>query len=101
MAPDGQFICVSTDTVQGRSIAQILGLVWGIGITDRRSDDIDQQLKAADAARHDAYSNLVERARAVGANAVVAVSFNNMMEADGSSIPRREYTIYGTAVILE
>lgn len=103
MAYSEDVICVTTDGVPGRKVAQVLGLVWGIGITNRHGNP-ERQFEAADAARHEAYSNMIERARSMGANGVVAVDTDSFVAARGDrggGPVDREYTIYGTAVVLE
>ena len=94
-----QIICVTTDTVPGRSVRQVLGLVWGIGITNEHGRP-SRQFEAADSAHRDAYNNLVERAQSMGANAVTGVGMDSFVARDDNHVDR-EYTIYGTAVVLE
>ena len=85
MAPEKDFICVTTDTVPGRNIRQVLGLVW--------SSDSDIS---------DAYAQLESDAKAYGANAVVGTRINSVAVGDNYwSTVSRDYTFYGTAVILE
>ena len=98
-----EIICVTTDTVPGRSIGQAIGLVWGIGVTDLHGDP-SAQSEAADDARHKAYANFVERAHFMGANAVVGARFDSFVAARGNrgnGSVDREYTVYGTAVVLD
>ena len=102
MAADSQIICVTTDGVEGRNIRQTLGLVWGISVIKGR-DDLSRQLESADAARQAAYDSMLQRARSMGANAVLGVAMDSFVAANGDSYGDpvdREYTIYGTAVIL-
>ncbi len=85
MAQEKDFICVTTDTVPGRNIRQVLGLVW--------SSDSDIS---------DAYAQLESAAKEYGANAVVGTKIDTVAVAQdyGATVGRR-YTFYGTAVILE
>jgi uncharacterized protein YbjQ (UPF0145 family) len=99
MADNQQIICVTTDEVPGRNVAQVLGLVWGIGITNDHGNP-RHQFEAADAARHEAYNNLMERALSMGANAIIGVAADSFVARDENAVDR-EYTIYGTAVVLE
>ena len=82
MAQERDFICVTTDTVPGRSIRQVLGLVWG-SATDNFA----------------AYDEMESSALAKGANAVVGVRRDTI--ASSYSGNPHEYFFYGTAVILE
>lgn len=100
MTDNQQIICVTTDSVPGRSIKRVLGLVWSIGVTDGYIADPELRIKRADAARHKAYENMVERAVSMGANAVIGISWDSFVTATDYG-EDREYTIYGTAVVLE
>ena len=85
MAQEKGFICVTTDTVPGRSIRQVLCLVWG------NAPDIS-----------DAYAQLESAAKSYGANAVVGTKIDTVSVAqDYGATVGRQYTFYGTAVILE
>lgn len=83
MAQERDFICVTTDTVSGRSIRQVLGLVWGIGANS-----------------FDAYDDMESSAKAKGANAVVGVRRDTFYRRHPTGA-NNEYFFYGTAVILE
>ena len=100
MAASEQIIVVTTDRVPGRSVRETLGMVWGIGITNRHSDKRSRIEDAADDARHRAYNNLVKQARAMDADAVVGVGSDSFVMLDGDEV-YREYTFYGTAVRLD
>lgn len=102
MATDSPIICVTTDRVEGRSIKQTLGLVWGISVVKLHGNPTEQCI-AADSARQIAYETLVERAQSMDANAVLGIGMDSFVAARGDSPDDpvdREYTIYGTAVIL-
>lgn len=83
MVQEKDFICVTTDTVPGRSVRQVLGLVWGIG-TDNFA----------------AYDEMESTAQAKGANAVVGVRKDTFYRQHPTG-PNNEHFFYGTAVILE
>ena len=103
MQVDHRIIRETIDSVPGRTIAQVLGLVRGIEVTNRRGNP-ERRLEAADTGPHEAYDNLIERAISMGANAVVAVDTAGFVAARGDrggSPVDREYAIYGTAVVLE
>lgn len=102
MAADSQIICVTTDRVEGLNINQTLGLVWGISVINGRGDS-PYQHESADAARQAAYDHLRQQAQSMGANAVLGIAMDSFVAANGDSWADpvdREYTIYGTAVIL-
>lgn len=85
MVQEKDFICVTTGTVPGRNVRQVLGLVWG------NAPDIS-----------DAYAKLESAAKAYGANAVVGTKIDTVSVAqDYGATVGRQYTFYGTAVILE
>lgn len=82
MANQQDFLCVTLDTVPGRNVQQVLGMVWGIGEnTFAASDDMESTAKAK------------------GANAVVGVRRDTI--ASRHTGAPHEYFFYGTAVILE
>ena len=99
MAASDQIIIVTTDTVPGRSVREVLGLAWGICVTNRHGNP-GRQFEAADNARHEAYNSLVERAQSMGADAVVGTRGDSFVARDDNAVDR-EYTFYGTAVQLD
>ena len=108
MTENEQVICVTTDEVPGRRIVQTLGLVWGFasgarrGVNPARAGAAEQP---PDDIRITAYECLVERARSIGANAVVAVRIDSNALAPPGVHSNRPvdlgYLLYGTAVVLE
>ncbi len=102
MSSATELMCVTTDSVPGRPTREVIGLVWGIGVTNRQGDPTVQSV-VADNGRHQAYNSLVARAVSVGADAVVGIGFDSFVAARGSVTGPvdREYTVYGTAVKLD
>ena len=103
-------IVVTTDEISGRRIDRVLGLVRGNTIRARHvgadiiahlrnaaGGEIHEYTKMLAEAREQAIDRMVEEARALGADAVVAVRFQTteMMRAAA------ELLVYGTAVQLE
>ena len=99
MAASDQIIIVTTDTVPGRSVREVLRVAWGICVTNRHGNP-GRQFEAADNARHEAYNSLVERAQSMGADAVVGTRGDSFVARDDNAVDR-EYTFYGTAVRLD
>ncbi len=97
MTGENEVICVTTDTVPGRSIRQVLGLIWGIGVTEELVTS--RNLEPAEKARLEAYDDLLNRARSMNTDTVVGIASDSFVH--GRYDPVREYTIYGTAVTLD
>ena len=102
-------IVVTTDGVSGRRIDRVLGLVRGNTIRARHfGEDIMAHLRNAAGgeiieytkmlaeAREQAIDRMLEEARALGADAVVAVRFQSSEVMKGAA----ELMCYGTAVTL-
>ena len=100
----------TTETVPGREIAEILGVVTGNVVQSKHiGRDIMAGLKSIvggeirgytemlTEARNLAVSRLVESAQAKGADAVVGIRFTTSAIMDGSS----EIMVFGTAVKLD
>ena len=103
-------LIVTTNDVPGHRIVKTLGLVRGITVRSRNviSDAIGglqsmlggrvgAYVKLAEASRAEAYDELVDHARGMGANAVIAMRYeaNEIMEGV------TEVLAYGTAVVVE
>ncbi len=104
-----EMIVTTTDGVPGREVAEILGLVRGSTV---RAKHIGSDIVAAlrnlvggevreyaallAGAREQAHDRMVEQARALGADAVVAVRMETSTIQQGAS----EVLFYGTAVRL-
>lgn len=102
-------IVVTTETVAGRDIAAVLGLVRGNTIRTRHigSDigaglksliggEIKGYVKAMSDSREEALNRMCTDAEALGADAVVAVRFTTSGIMNGAA----EIMAYGTAVKL-
>ena len=102
-------IVVTTETVEGRRVARTLGLVRGNTIRSRHvgrdllalfrmlvGGEISEYTKLMAEAREQALDRLVDEARELGANAIIAVRFETAMVASGAA----ELLAYGTAVVL-
>jgi uncharacterized protein YbjQ (UPF0145 family) len=105
-----EIIIVSTPYVSGHKITRTLGFTWGLIVRSRglgrnitaglRSivgGEIHEYTELLNQSREQALDRLKEHARALGANAVVGVSF------DSSEIGNTmtELLAYGTAVVVE
>ena len=103
-------LIVTTNDVPGHRVVRTLGLVRGITVRSRNliSDAIGgiqsmiggrvgAYVKLAETSRAEAYDELVEHARAMGANAVIGMRYeaNEIMEGV------TEVLAYGTAVVTE
>ena len=103
-------LIVTTNDIPGHRVVRTLGLVRGITVRSRNviSDAIGgiqsmiggrvgAYVKLAETSRAEAYDELVEHARAMGANAVIGMRYeaNEIMEGV------TEVLAYGTAVVTE
>ena len=105
-----QVLVTTAPDVAGHAIIEYLGVVRGIVV---RSPSIGQGLRGSlkslgggniqefvdvcEAARHDAYSQMVHHAEALGAHAVIAMRYDATEFMQGAT----EVLAYGTAVRLE
>ena len=102
-------ILVTTDEVPGRRVARVLGMVRGNTIRARHvgkdvlahlrnaaGGEIHEYTKLMAEAREQAVDRMVEEARALGADAVIAVRFQTSEVMKGAA----EMMCYGTAVLL-
>jgi uncharacterized protein YbjQ (UPF0145 family) len=105
-------IVTTGNEVEGRPIAEYLGIVRGIvvRVPTRRQrirgsfeatfegGNVAEYVEVCEAAREDAYALLVEHATALGADAVVATRYQAtpFSQSKGTS----EVLVYGTAVRL-
>ena len=103
-------IICSTDTVPGKKIVKVFGLVRGNTIRARNigrdilaafknlaGGEITQYTKMMAETREQALDRLSEDAERLGANAIVALRFatTSMMQSAA------EFLVYGTAVLIE
>lgn len=103
-------IVVTTDTIPGKRIVRMLGLVRGntvrarhvgrdivAGIRGLIGGEVHEFTKLLSESREHALDLMVEEARSLGANAIVAVDF--MTTHIGTNMA--ELLAYGTAVVIE
>ena len=103
-------IVVTTNDLQGHRIVRTLGMVRGITVRSRNAlagalgglqsvfgGKVDAYVKLAEAARAEAYAELVEHAQAMGANAILAMRYDANEIMEGVT----EVLAYGTAVVVE
>ena len=101
---------VTTDALPGREIAQALGIVRGstvrakhigtdivAGLRNLVGGEVREYAALLAGAREQALDRMAEEARAMGADAVVAMRFETSMIQNGAS----EVVAYGTAVRLK
>jgi uncharacterized protein YbjQ (UPF0145 family) len=102
-------IVVTTETVEGRSIAEVYGLVRGSTVRARNvgrdiiaglknvvGGEITEYTNLLSQSRDEAMSRMVGEAEALGADAVVNVRFTTSAVMGGAA----EILAYGTAVKL-
>jgi uncharacterized protein YbjQ (UPF0145 family) len=99
-------LIVTTETVAGREIAEVIGEV--IGVTARTANPYTEGIRSADGSsnpvrepallhwRQEAVAAMVATAASRGANAIVGMRFDNRRVSDTCS----EICAYGTAVRL-
>ena len=103
-------ILCSTDTVPGKKIVKVLGLVRGNTIRARHmgrdimaafkhmaGGEITDYTKMMAETREQALDRLSQDAEALGANAIVALRFTTTSMMQGAA----EFLVYGTAVVIE
>ena len=103
-------LIVTTNDIPGHRVVRTLGVVRGITVRSRNvvSDAIGgvqsmlggrvgAYVKLAEAARQEAYDDLVDHARAMGANAILAMRYDANEIMPGIT----EVLAYGTAVVVE
>jgi len=102
-------LLATTEGVAGREVAETLGLVRGSTVRARHvgadivaglrnvvGGEVREYADLLTTARDEALARMVAEARALGADAVLALRFQTSMIRDGSS----EVIAYGTAVRL-
>ncbi len=107
------FVVTTTFTIDGYRIKQYLGVVRGIivraptisqgflgGLKSIVGGNIGSYTEMCEQARQQAYTLLIDHARAVGANAVVGLRYD-ASEIGGKSSSATEVLCYGTAVLIE
>ena len=103
-------IVVTTETIEGKKIAETLGLVKGNVIRAKHigkdiaavlrhvvGGEIKEYTEMMDESRDIAFKRMIKDAEGVAADAIVGVRFTTSMVMAGAS----EILVYGTAVKLE
>ncbi|MCE4621442.1 MAG: YbjQ family protein [Desulfurococcales archaeon] len=105
-----EFIVTTLESVPGYRVKRILGLVSASTVRARHlgrditaalrnilGGEIKEYTELLAEARETAIKRLIEKARAMGANAVIGVRLSTSAVASGAA----EILAYGTAVVLE
>ena len=105
-----EIIVVTTPTITGYEIVKVLGTVHGItvrtrgiggkfiaGIEGMFGGEVKSYSSEAEKAREESMERLIEKARSVGANAVVRTDFETSDILRGTATL---FSAYGTAVII-
>jgi uncharacterized protein YbjQ (UPF0145 family) len=103
-------LIVTTNNAPGYRIVNTLGVARGITVRSRNAISdmvgglqsmlggrVETYVKLAETSRAEAYDELVANARALGANAVIAMRYESNEIMDGVT----EVLAYGTAVVVE
>ena len=106
----GEIIVSTTTEIPGYRVKKVLGIVTGSVVRARHlgrdilatlrniaGGEIKEYTELLADARDEAVKRMVERARKMGANAVVGVRFATTAVASGAA----EILAYGTAVVVE
>jgi uncharacterized protein YbjQ (UPF0145 family) len=100
----------TTDTISGKTIVKHIGLVCGntirarhigvdivAGLKNAVGGEITEYTKLIAESREQAMDRMIERAKNLGANAVVGLRFSSSEVTTGAA----EILVYGTAVVIE
>lgn len=100
----------TTEAIAGREVSQVLGLVKGntvqtrhigshivAGLTTIVGGEVTGYVKAITTAREEATERMLDEARALGADAIIATRFSTSQIMNGAA----EILAYGTAVKLK
>ena len=103
-------IVTTTDTIEGRRVTKVLGLVRGnsvrakhlgrdfmAGLRNLVGGEIQEYTKLLAESREEAVQRMVERAEEMGANAVLGTRFITAAIMGGAA----EILAYGTAAVVE
>jgi len=103
-------ITVTTETIHGRRIVKVLGLVRGntirarhaghdfmAGLRNITGGEIVEYTKMIAESREQSIDRMVDEAEALGANAIVGLRFTTSSMMQGAA----ELLAYGTAVVVE
>lgn len=105
-----QFLVTTLETLPGYRIKKVLGIVSGstvrarnigrdiiAGLRNLAGGEIVEYTELLAASRNEALSRMIEKAKAMGANAVLGVRFSTSSIMSGAA----EIVAYGTAAIVE
>jgi uncharacterized protein YbjQ (UPF0145 family) len=111
LTPQNEVIVVTTSTITGYEIVKMLGVVHGItvrtrgvggkimaGIEGMFGGEVTAYSSEAEKARKESMDRLVEKARSIGANAVVRTDFETSDILNGTATI---FSAYGTGVIIK
>jgi len=103
-------IITTTESIPGYRIVKVLGIVSGSTVRARHigkdilaglknivGGEISEYTELLAQARDEAIRRMIEKARALGANAIVSVRLGSSQVAQGAA----EILAYGTAVVVE
>jgi len=110
MSSLNKFLIVTTDEIPGYRIVKVIGLVSGSVVRARHigkdflatirnivGGEVTEYTELLAQAREDAINRMIQKARNLGANAVVGLRFATTAVASGAA----EILAYGTAVVVE
>ncbi len=110
MSSLNKFLIVTTDEIPGYRIVKVIGLVSGSVVRARHigkdflaairnivGGEVTEYTELLAQAREDAINRMIQKARSLGANAVVGLRFATTAVASGAA----EILAYGTAVVVE
>ena len=110
MSMSQDIIVTTTDSIPGKRIVKILGIVVGSTCRARHigrdilatlrgviGGEVKEYTELVEEARKIALARMIEKAKQMGANAVIGVRFGTTMITQGIA----EIYAYGTAVIVE
>jgi uncharacterized protein YbjQ (UPF0145 family) len=106
-----QIMVVTTPTLPGHSVVKVLGVVTGLtvrtrgvggkfvaGIEGMFGGEVTSYSSEAEKARRESLQRLIDKAKAIGANAVIGTDFETSDILQGTATL---FSAYGTAVIVK
>ena len=110
-APQTHMMVVTTPTLPGYRVVKVLGVVHGLtvrtrgvggkfvaGIEGMFGGEVTSYSSEAEKARKESLQRLLDKAKAMGANAVIAADFETSDILQGTATL---FSAYGTAVVVE
>ncbi|RLE57467.1 MAG: hypothetical protein DRJ40_03935 [Thermoprotei archaeon] len=107
---EGEVIVTTTESIPGYRIVKVLGIVSGSVVRARNigrdfvaalrniaGGEVVEYTELMAQAREEALRRMIEKAKALGANAVIGVRFTSTQVMSGAA----EILVYGTAVVVE